>query len=169
MKSTALILAILIITGCNEKKQRQDNFFLLNISFENFDKSLFKVWMNDKLILTDSVENHFISTFPWNEHKVIFPKDDFKLRIVAISNGYEIERDTIISPSSDSLKVFVTFNFSPFYKRYRNPDIYKYMPKETARLKEIADSLYANNVLPNASEYLNDTIPLRKSIEILIK
>lgn len=166
MKTAILILFILLNIGCNKKEQKQSKMFLLNISFENFDRSLFKVWLNDKLILTDSVKNHFISSFPWNQHQVLFPKDDFKLRIVVNSNGYEVERDTIISSSKDSLKIFVTFNFSPYYKRYRNPEIYKYLPPETARLKEIADSLYENNVLTNAEEYLNDTIPLRKNIQI---
>jgi hypothetical protein len=166
MKSTALILTVLIIIGCGEKEQKHSKLFLLNVSFENFDKSVFKVWMNDKLVLTDSVKNHFISSFPWNEHEVIFPKDDFRLRIAVNSNGYEIERDTVISPSSDTLKVFVTFNFSPFYKRYSNPQIYKYLPDGTARLKDIADSLYANKALTNATEYLNDTIPLPENIQI---
>jgi hypothetical protein len=65
--------------------------------------------------------------------------------------------------------MFVTFKFEPYYKRYSNPDIYKHFEGETSRFKEIADSLYSVKALPNAEKYLNDTIPLKSSIKIIIK
>jgi hypothetical protein len=137
---------------------------LSNHSLDAFDKSLFKIFVNNNLVLSDSVKNRYIS-FHWKDSTIEIPRSEFKFKVVVNSNGYEIERETTIL-YKDSLKEFVTFNFSPYYKRYRNPEIYKYLPEETARLKEIADSLYANNVLANAREYLNDTIPLPRNIEI---
>jgi len=67
------------------------------------------------------------------------------------------------------LKVFVTFKFEPYYKRYNNPEIYSFFEGETSRLREIADSLYSIKALTNAEEYLNDTIPLQSSIRINVK
>jgi hypothetical protein len=166
MSRLAIFSLIIIVMGCGSQDSPA-TIYLSNHSLNNFDKSLFKVYVDDDLVLTDSVENQYLS-FNWRDSVLAVPKKDFKLRVVVNSNGYELMKDTTVS-YTDSLKVFVTFNFTPYFKRYRNPEIYKYLPSETARLKEIADSLYANNVLPNAREYLNDTIPLAKNIEIVIK
>jgi len=167
MKHVPILIVVIALICCDRKTNSTAQVFLSNHSFEVFDESLFKVFANDELILMDSVKNQYLS-FHWRDSVVRVPKNDFKLRVIINSNGYEVERDTIVS-YSDSLRIFITFNFSPNRKRYRNSEIYKYLPRETSRLKEIADSLYANNVLKNASEYLNDTIPLRNSIDISVQ
>jgi hypothetical protein len=166
MNRIVIILIGLVIIGCNRENSTA-KVFLTNHSLDNFDKAFFKVYVNDNLALSDTVKNHYLS-FHWKDSIITVPKSNFKFRVVVNSNGYELAKDTMVS-YRDSLKVFVTFSFSPYFKRYRNPEIYKYLPSETARLKEIADSLYANSVLTNASEYLNDTIPLPQNIEINIK
>jgi hypothetical protein len=162
-----IILLGLIMLGCGRKDRPMATVFLSNHSRNRFDKSFFEVFINDDLVLADSVKNRYLS-FHWKDSAVVVPGDDFKLRVIVNSNGYTLEKDTTVC-YTDGLKVFIVFNFSPYFKRYHNPEIYKYLPHETARLKEIADSLYANDVLSNANEYLNDTVPLRKNIAIEIK
>jgi len=93
---------------------------------------------------------------------------DFNLKVKVNSHGYELIKDTTAS-YHDSLKMFVTFRFEPYYRRYTHPDIYKYFEGETSRFKQIADSLYSIKALPNAEGYLNDTIPLASSIIVSIK
>lgn len=166
MRPKIIVAFILIVISC-KPSQREATLFLSNGSQNHFDNSLFKVFINDELILDDSVKNQYISSH-WQETKVRIPTRDFDLRIAVSGDGFSLEKDTVVK-SSDSLKLFVRFNFSPYYKRYHNPEIYKYLPQETTRFKEIADSLYAKNALPNASEYLNDTIPLRQHLEISIQ
>jgi len=163
-----ILAAVMLVTvGCSQLDKGDASIFLSNISLDAFDKSSFRIFVNEELILTDSVKNQYVSSH-WKESKIKVHKDSFNVRVIITGKGYELERDTTVS-YSDSLKLFIRFNFYPYYKRYRNPDIYRYLPQETTRLKEIADSLYAKNVLPNAKEYLNDTIPLRKNIEIIIQ
>lgn len=162
-----LVAVMLVAVGCNQQDKGDVTIFLSNISLDTFDKSNFKVFVNDELVLTDSIKNQYVSSH-WKENTIKVPKNNFKVRVIITGKGYELERDTTVS-YGDSLRLFIRFNFYPYYKRYRNPDIYRYLPRETARLKEIADSLYAGNVLPNAKDYLNDTIPLRKNIEITIQ
>lgn len=126
-----------------------------------------EVLIDGNLVLSDSVNNRYLS-FYWQDSTVSVPERDFNFKVKVKSNGYELEKDTAIL-YRDGLKIFVTFNFEPFYKRYDNPEIYKFLVGETSRLKEIADSLYSINALSNAADYLNDTIPLKRSIEISIK
>jgi hypothetical protein len=163
-----LVAVIVFITvGCNQRDKGDAMIFLSNISLDSFEESSFRVFVNDELILTDSIKNKYVSSH-WKESKIKVPKDNFNFRVIISGEGYELEKDTTVS-YSDSLKLFIRFNFYPHYKRYRNPDIYRYLPPETTRLKEIADSLYAKDVLLNANEYLNDTIPLKKNMEISIQ
>jgi hypothetical protein len=126
-----------------------------------------EVLIDGNLVLSDSVNNRYLS-FYWQDSTVKVPERDFNFKVKVKSNGYELEKDTTVL-YQDSLKVFVTFNFEPYHKRYNNPEIYKFFEGETSRLKEIADSLYSIKALSNAAEYLNDTIPLKSSIEISIK
>ena len=161
-----IVLLVLTLASCN-KDRSTAKVFLANHALDSFDESIFEVFVNNKLILSDSVKNHYLS-FHWNDSTIEIPRDEFNFRVIVRTNGYDLEKDTTVA-YSDSLKLFVTFDFSPRFKRYRNPEIYKYLPSETSRFKEIADSLYVNNVLTNASEYLNDTIPLPQNIKIDIK
>jgi hypothetical protein len=160
-----IILSALVITAC--KDQGTARIYLSNHSLAEFDKSEFKVFVDDQLILNDSVKNRYLS-FHWKDSTIQVPKSEFNMRVVVSSNNLNVEKDTTVL-YRDSLQIFVTFNFSPRFKRYRNPEIYKHLPAETSRFKEISDSLYANNLLSNASEYLNDTIPTPRNIEIDIK
>jgi hypothetical protein len=159
------ISIIAVLTCCFPEKEKEAILFLSNVSLDHFDQSSFKVFINNELVFSDSVENQYVSSH-WRESRISVPTKVFNLKVLVSGDGYEIERDTSVR-FCDSL--FIRFNFYPFYKRYRNPDIYRYLPKETTRFREIADSLYVNNMLSNSKEYLNDTIPLRKSIEISFK
>jgi hypothetical protein len=161
--------ALLVLIGCVPKKEEKTNavVYLSNYSFHKFDKAFMEVLIDDKPVLSDSVNNRYLS-FYWQDSTVKVPERDFNLKVKVSSNGAEVTKDTTVS-YHDSLKLFVTFSFEPYYKRYTNPEIYKHFEGETSRLKEIADSLYAVKALPDAEEYLNDTIPLKSSIEISIK
>lgn len=162
-----LLLTGLLFFACNLEKESVGSLYLSNISQDYFDSAAFNVFIDDTLMLADTVRNKYVS-FHWEEKRISIPKRKFKLRVSIIGKGFAVTRDTVIE-SMDSLKMFVRFNFYPHYKRYHNPEIFRRLHGETTRLKFIADSLYENNLLPNASEYLNDTIPLRKNIEIVIK
>lgn len=166
MKQIAIITLIALVSTACEKKEAV-RVYLSNHSVDEFDKSEFKVFVDNKLVLTDSVKNRYLS-FHWKDSTIQVPQGDFNLRVVVNSNNQSLEKDTTVL-YRDSLQVFVTFNFSPRFKRYTNPEIYKYLPTETSRFKQIADSLYANNIFGNASPYLNDTIPTKRNIEIDIK
>lgn len=162
-----IILMFLLVVGCSGSDRSTARIYLSNHALQDFDKSMFNVLVDDKLIYSDSINNKYLS-FHWRDSLIGVPKNDFKLTVDVTTNGYQLKRDTVVS-YSDSLEFFITFNFKPYYKRYRNPEIYKYLPSETARLKEIADSLYSNGILSNASRYLNDTIPTKDNIEIVVK
>jgi hypothetical protein len=166
MRQILILTGMLILFGCGTDNS-QATIYLSNHSLNEFDRSLFKVFVNERLIINDSIFNKYLS-FQWKDSVVSVPKGDFRLRIIVNSNGYELLKDTLVS-GSDSLKVFVTFGFTPYLKRYRNPELLQYLPNGSARLKKIADSLYARGTLSNADEYLNDSIPMPKDIEILIK
>lgn len=162
-----LATLVLMIMGCGVRNEREAVLFTSNVSQKQFDRSLFNVFVNNQLILSDSVNNQYLSSH-WKEAKIKIPADDFELRVAVIGEGFRLEKDTVVG-SADSMKLFVRFNFSPYYKRYKNPEIYRYLPSETTRFKEIADSLYAGKVLLNSSEYLNDTFPLQQHLEISIE
>ncbi len=149
MRLISIALIGLTLAGCDNGLPGK--VFLSNHALDSFDKSFVEVFVNEKLSVSESAPNRHLS-FHWKESIVQLPNRDFKLTVVVHSNGYTIRKDTIVT--GDSL--FVLFDFVPYHKRYHNPEIFKYLPSETARLKEIADSLYANNVLANAREYLND-------------
>jgi hypothetical protein len=168
IRSVVTCVLFLLISCVSNKEDNQNAVvYLSNYSFDKFDKSFMEVLIDDKLVLSDSVNNRYLS-FYWQDSTLKVPERDFNLKIKVNSNGFELAKDTTIS-YRDSLNVFVTFNFEPYYKRYTHPDIYNYFVGETTRFKEIADSLYSVKALPNAEEYLNDTIPLKSSIKISIK
>lgn len=153
--------------SCVRERKQNAVVYLSNYSFDKFDKSFMEVLVDDKLVLSDSVNNRYLS-FYWQDSAVTVPRGEFNLKVKVNSHGHELVKDTTVS-YHDSLKMFVSFRFEPYYKRYTHPDIYNYFEGETTRFKQIADSLYSINALSNAEEYLNDTIPLKSSIRISIK
>lgn len=166
MIRSVLTCVLFLLISCVPDKEDKQNavVYLSNYSFYKFDKAFMEVLIDGKLVLSDSVNNRYLS-FYWQDSAVKVPERDFNFRVKVNSNGYELEKDTTVL-YHDSLEVFVTFNFEPYYKRYDHPEIYKHFEGETSRFKEIADSLYRNNILSNADEYLNDTIPLPRNIRI---
>lgn len=167
MRALILIFTLLVIWSCNPEKG-STKLYLSNISLDDFDTCYFAVSINHQIVVKDTVENKHVSPAYWSEHEIKIPKTKFNFLVEIKSNGSQVLKDTTLD-YNDSLKIFVRFNFYPRYKRYWNPEIYKYITKETTRFKKIADSLYASGALENASEYLNDTIPLKKNIEIIIR
>ena len=167
MIRSVVTCALFLLISCVQEKKQNAVVYLSNYSFDKFDKAFMEVLIDDKLVLSDSVNNRYLS-FYWQDSTVTVPEGDFNLKVKVNSHGYELVKDTTVS-YHDSLKMFVTFKFEPYYKRYTHPDIYKHFEGETSRFKEIADSLYSIKALSNAEEYLNDTIPLKSSIEISIK
>jgi|SRR5688572_21906046 len=169
MTRNTVIFLFFLFVSCNEEKRFTGNptLYLTNHSFDEFDKAFFKVFANDELILSDSVRNRYLS-FHWKDSMVNVPDSDFKLKVLINSNGFEVEKDTLVS-YKDNLRIFVTFDFYPKYKRYTNPEIFKHFSGETTRLTEIADSLYSIKALSNANEFLNDTIPLKSSLLVNFK
>lgn len=167
MNRYLIFLMIFLLTACGEDKWENAVLYLSNHSTDDFQKSYFKIYINNKEVFSDTVQNERVS-FHWTERDVSVPKRKFAFKAIVSGENYRLERDTIIQ-YNDSLKIFVKFNFSPFYKRYMNPEIYKYIKGEVNEIKSIADSLYDNNLLSNASEYLNDTIPNESCLEIFIK
>lgn len=159
--------AFVLMISCVQEKKQNAVVYLSNYSFDKFDKSFMEVLVDDKLLLSDSVNNRYLS-FYWQDSAVTVPRGEFNLKVKVNSHGHELVKDTTVS-YHDSLKMFVSFRFEPYYKRYNHPDIYNYFEGETTRFKQIADSLYSIKALSNAEEYLNDTIPLESSIRISIK
>ncbi len=169
MINVRVVIVILscVLINCGNKTDPVTEIFLANQSSDKFDLALFEIWVNNKLVLKDSVRNSYLS-FDWNDSTINTPKSAFDFKVVVKGNGYMLERDTALV-YHNNLKIFITFDFLPYYKRYRNPEIYKHFSGETTRIKEIADSLYENKLLNNASEYLNDTIPSRTNLRITIQ
>lgn len=162
-----LLVSLLALLGCRSEQPPTATVFLTNQSRYQFDKSEFEVFINDALVLRDSVPNHYLS-FHWADSAIAVARPQFLFRVAVHSNGYTLEKDTAIT-YQENMKIFVTFAFSPYYKRYRNPRIYENFPAETSRFKEVVDSLYAHGLVRNAAEYLNDTIPLPQHLSLTVK
>lgn len=121
--------AFVLMISCVQEKKQNAVVYLSNYSFDKFDKSFMEVLVDDKLVLSDSVNNRYLS-FYWQDSTVTVPNGEFNLKVKVNSYGYELVKDTTVS-YHDSLKVFVTFRFEPYYKRYNHPDIYNYFEGET--------------------------------------
>ncbi len=167
MKAFLAFLMIFSLAACGKKKKEDTILYVSNHSTDHFERALFEVYVNDNVVFEDIVENERLS-FHWIERGITVPRSKFKIKAIVRGEGFRIERDTIIG-NNDSLQIFVRFNFSPFYKRYDNPEIYKYIKGDVNDIQHFADSLYANDILDNASEYLNDTVPDSSSLEIFVK
>jgi hypothetical protein len=162
-----VFLIIFFLVSCGEKNESKAILYVSNHSTDNFEKAFFKVYVNGDIVFRDTLQNERLS-FHWTEKEILVPKERFELKAIVSGEDYRLERDTIIG-YDDSLQVFVRFNFSPFYKRYNNPEIYKYIDGGVNDFQSFADSLYANDILDNANEYLNDTVPNASSLEIFVK
>jgi hypothetical protein len=162
-----IFLTALSIWACNVERESHGTLYLSNISQNYFDSATFNIFIDDKLVTSDTIKNKYISSY-WEEKQIPIPNRNFNFKVSVTGKGFTVKKDTTVR-GRDSLSLFVRFNFYPYYKRYHNPEIFKHLTGETTRLKAIADSLYENNLLSNAAEYLNDTIPSTKNIEIVVK
>ncbi len=158
-----VVLAISLLS-CNSKQPIKGEIYLGNLSYEEFDSAKFHVYVNDDLLVEDTVVNTYISDSYWQKYTVSVPRNDFNLSVRVAWNGYDIKRDTTWA-GSDSLEVFVRFNFTPFKDKYDNPEVYQRIvgDHEDFDLVGFADSLYENNII-SKSPYLDDSLPTSESI-----
>lgn len=162
-----LIILMLPLSACIVDDRANALLYVSNTSTEDFEKALFSVYINGKNVFNDTVDNEYLS-FHWTEKEIVVPKDPFTLKTILIGENYSIQKDTLFD-YKDSLQIFVRFNFSLYYKRYTNPEIYKHIEGEISNFKSLADTLYSNKLLSNPSEFLNDTLPLKSSLEMFVK
>ena len=141
--------------------------YLSNHGMGDYENLYFVVTLDEKQVFGDSVKNQYLS-FHWLEKDLSVKRGDHNLQVVVSNDDFKLEKDTLISVL-DSVKVFVKLNFQPYHKRYRNPDLYTFFEGKIENFKEQADSLYTNGLVPNAADYLNDTIPLPENLSIVIK
>ena len=142
--------------------------YLSNISLDKFDRAIIKVTVDNELVYNDTVTNKYISHH-WEQKAFSIPIDSFRLTVSVNGLGFTVNKDTLLHADNDFKQMFIRFNFYPYYKRYKNPEIYSHLKTGTFDFKKIADSLYRNDILTNSDDFLNDTIPLPTNIEIVFK
>ena len=152
--------------GCNQQQLIPATLYLANQSINEYDSVILRVYTNDDMLIEDTVVNTYTSEGYWQEYSVELPANDFIFKIRVEGEDYKIEKDTTILARSD-MKVFASFNFTPFQEKYNNPEIYQHLPSsfDNVELKRVADSLYENNII-NAGTYLNDSLPTSKAITL---
>lgn len=177
--SIGLLIGVSVIVGLfvfisfsySVKNTKPVILYVTNHGAERFDNALITIDINNKRVFADSVKNQYLS-FYWEKQNLSVSEDEFDLSTHVNVNGYDIWKDTTVSfNGKDSVQIFVRFEFTPYYKRYTNPDIYSFIESEIDNytFTKMADSLYRIGALVNADKYLDDTIPLSNSLKMTIK
>lgn len=164
----SLFLVLLIGLLCCKSRPEDGILYVSNYGIDKFDSALITVRLDQKIIFSEMVTNKNLS-FHWDEKSFSIPSDSFRLSVNVMGQGFAVKKDTLLKPGNDRTQMFVKFYFSPYQKRYLNPNIYPHMDGVIFDFKKFADSLYRNEVVENAEYYLNDTLPISENIEITFK
>ena len=163
-----LPIVLLLGTVCCEPDHKDGSLYISSHALDKFDSAVVTVIINDKVIYDKTVTNKYLS-FHWDQKSFHIPLDSFRVTVNVSGQGFAVKKDTTFNAGEDRTQMFITFDFYPYYKRYHNHEIYSHVDTGTFDLKKVADSLYRNNILKNADSFLNDTIPLQSSIDIVFK
>src|SRR5687768_13158449 len=94
MIRNVIAFVLFLLIGCLPKEEKANAvLYLSNYSFDKFDRAFMEVLIDKKLVLSDSVNNRYLS-FYWQDSTVAVPKGDFNLRVKVNSHGYELVKDT---------------------------------------------------------------------------
>jgi hypothetical protein len=163
-----IFVALILGATCCEPENGGGELYVSNHALDKFDSAIITITVDNRVVYEDTVTNKYLS-FHWDEKSFPIPADSFRVTVNVAGRGFNIKKDTTFHPGEGRKQMFITFDFYPHYKRYNNPEIYSHVDTGTFDLKKVADSLYKNNILENAGEYLNDTIPLPTNIDIIFK
>ena len=163
-----IFVALILGATCCKPENGGGELYVSNHALDKFDSAIITIIVDDRVVYEDTVTNKYLS-FHWDEKSFPIPADSFRVIVNVAGQGFNIKKDTTFHPGEGGKQMFITFDFYPHYKRYNNPEIYSHVDTGTFDLKKVADSLYKNNILENAGEYLNDTIPLPTNIDIIFK
>lgn len=166
MKVLNILLLSIIISSCSIDRGNL-KIFVSNHGIEQNEKLLFDVVVDNNMLFSDSVKNAYLSYY-WDESDFSVLKGEHHLKFRVSGEGFNIEKDTIIS-LLDSTSLFLEFTFFQKHKRYNNPELYTFFSGKIENFEEQVDSLYANGLVSNALEYLNDTVPTPENLSITIK
>lgn len=166
MKVLDILLMFIIASSCSIDHGNL-KIYVSNRGIEQNEKLLFDVIIDDSSFFSDTVENAYLSHY-WEESNFSIVKGEHSLKFRVSGESFRIEKDTIIN-LLDSTSLFMEFSFYQKRKRYNNPELYRFFEGKIENFKRQADSLYANELVPNATDYLNDTIPLPEHLSIVIK
>ncbi|WP_305983548.1 hypothetical protein [Roseivirga thermotolerans] len=156
-----LLLPTVVLLACG--KQETVTLYLSNESLYDYDKAFVKVRVDGELLVSDSLNNQYISSH-WEEYQLKIPVRETLIEVEINSNNQQIKKDTVFTPSKVS-SIFGTFSFDPLESKYNNDEIYKYLePGRTVNFTVFADSLYSAGVL-----VLKDTLPDKSHITLLLK
>jgi len=166
-----IVLGIILFSSCGRGAEKPVTLYLSNHGTKMFDNAFFMVEINNDIVFSDSVKNEYLSHH-WTDKELILLKEKLDLSVRVSVNKHVLEKDTsVLLTGSDSVQLFILFEFTPYNKRYNNPDIYRFIEGEVDNYSfvDLADSLYNSGALSNADEFLNDTIPPLNSLSINIK